>query len=115
MTIMNTEPSERELEDAVIGTLQHGGPDCVIPAMLTAVTALVRSEQERAATRMRERCVGVVRARKYYDRGEGLEDEDPHSDNNPDYIRAAIDERLEDVAHDLESLTLDGEKEQTRS
>jgi hypothetical protein len=40
----------------------------------------------------------IVRSFKYSNRGDGMEDADPHSDDNPDYIRAAIDERLEECA-----------------
>lgn len=42
-----------------------------------------------------EECAKAIRFEKYSDRGEGLEDADPHSDNHPDYERAMIDEALE--------------------
>ena len=44
----------------------------------------------------------IVRWHKYDNRGEGFEDRDPHDDENPDYIRHAIDEALEEVAQRLE-------------
>lgn len=55
-----------------------------------------------------EECARVVQAHKYYERGGGLEDEDPHSDENPDYIRYAIDERLDDAVARIRSLAEGG-------
>lgn len=57
--------------------------------------------QQRGAELQREVDAKLVRSHKYYDKGEGLEDDDPHSDEHPDYIRAAIDEALEEAADSI--------------
>lgn len=46
----------------------------------------------------REACAVLVQAYKYHERGEGIEDELPHVDANPDYIQYAIDEVLQAAA-----------------
>lgn len=90
---MNTD--ERELRDAVIGTLQHGGPDCVTDVMINAMIELVHSAERDTAARMRDKCVGKALAEAQRERELGA---------TSNLIRAMA---FESLASELESLTLD--------
>lgn len=57
--------------------------------------AKAKAEAARVEADTAARCVAFIRFEKYQNRGEGVVDSDPHSDDNPDYIRAEIDDALE--------------------
>lgn len=51
----------------------------------------------RALVEQMESIIAGIRRMKYSDRGEGLEDMDPHCDDHPDYERAMLDEFAEEI------------------
>lgn len=103
-------PTPENLKAAQEFLEEWGCPGETGPGPRVALATLLDTIEAQARKKGLEEAVKCVRFEKYQNRGEGLPDSDPHSDDNPDYIREAVDEGLEYAVARIERAALQREE-----